>query len=241
MRIGGRPEPGPPPGDLAAALAQRAGALGHRPAVTLHRPGSREEQGFASIAQWASKGAHLLTLDLLLEPGDRLLLAGPAGWMPAAVAAAAWWAGVVVVTDGPADVAVVHERASVTPEAATVLTIGDAVDGAPRSPGADEPWAVAVQTFPDQPPPPRARTDGPAVDLAGRVLTHGEAVGLAADLGAPGVLGIETDGSQVADWLLAVCARPLATGHATVVLRDGAGRDAASAEGVTSWTSPASA
>lgn len=236
MRIGGRPAAGPAPDDLAAALAARATALGHRPAVTQLRPGSREEQGFASLAQWASKGAHMLTLELLLEPGDRLLLAGPAGWMPAAVTAAAWWAGLVVVTEGPADVAVVHERSDATPDAESTFSIGDAIDGSPRSPGTSEPWAVAVQSFPDQPPPPRAAPDGPAIDLRGRLLTHERVVELATGLGGDGSLGIETDGRHPADWLVAVCARPLATGHATVVLRDGAERAAAEGEGVTAWT-----
>lgn len=232
MRIAGRPDDAPRPADLAAGLATRSASLGHRPAVTLHRPGSREEQGFASLAQWAAKGAHLLGLDLLLEPGDRLLVAGPAGWMPAAVAAAAWWAGLVVVDTGPADVAVVHERVDDVPDAETVFSVGDAIDGSPRTPGTLEPWAVAVQTFPDQPPPPRAAPDFPAVMLGGRTLTHAEVV---AEAGGDGPLGIETDGLGVADWLLAVCARPLVTGHPTVVVRDGAGRDAAAAEGVASW------
>lgn len=235
MRIGAIPEKGPPPGDLAAGLAERSARLGHRPAVTLHRPGSREEQGFASLAQWASKGAHLLGLDLLLEPGDRLLLAGPAGWMPAAVTAAAWWAGLTVVDDTPAEVAVVHERSEAVPDVRDVFSIGDQVDGSPRSPGEHEPWAVAVQAFPDQPPPPRAFADRPAVVLDGRVLTHEQAVAEAAALGDDGPLGAETDGRTVADWLLAVCARPLATGQPTVVVRDGATRDDARAEGVTAW------
>lgn len=235
MRIGTAPGSGPAPEDLAAGLAERSGRLGHGPAVTLHRPGSREEQGFASLAQWASKGSHLLGLDLLLEPGDRLLLAGPAGWMPAAVTAAAWWAGLVVVDDGPADVAVVHERADVVPDAESVFAIGDAIDGSPRSPGVHEPWAVAVQTFPDQPPPPRAAPELPAVVLGGRALTHREAVAEAAGLGGQGPLGIETDALDLAGWLLAVCARPLVTGHPTVVVRDGADRHDAAAERVASW------
>lgn len=233
MRIGGTPDDAPPPADLAAGLADRSARLGHRPAVTLHRPGSREEQGFASLAQWAAKGAHLLGLDLLLEPGDRLLVAGPAGWMPAAVAAAAWWAGLVVVDVGPADVAVVHERVDGSPDAATVFSVGDAIDGSPRSPGTLEPWAVAVQAFPDQPPPARAAPGFPAAVLGGRAFTHSEAVAEVATGG--GALGIETDGLGVAEWLLPVCARPLVTGHATVVVRDGAGRDVATAEGVASW------
>lgn len=235
MRIAGPPDDAPAPGELAAGLAGRSSRLGHRPAVTLIRPGTREEQGFASLAQWAAKGAHLLGLDLLLEPGDRLLLAGPAGWMPAAVAAAAWWAGLVVVDGGPADVAVVHERVGVVPEAETVFSMGDAIDGSPRSPGVPEPWAIAVQAFPDQPPPPRAFADRPAVVLGGRVLTHAEAVAEAARTGGQGPLGVQTDDLGPADWLLPVCARPLVTGHPTVVVRDGAGRDDARAEGVASW------
>lgn len=235
MRIGATPGAGAEPRDLAAALAERSARLGHRPAVTLLRPGSREEQGFASLAQWASKGSHMLGLDLLLEPGERLLLAGPAGWMPAAVAAAAWWAGLVVVDVEPAELAVVHERADVEVGTTSVFAIGDGIDGSPRSPTEVEPWAVAVQAFPDQPPPPRASADAPALSVGGRTLSHGEVVAEAAALGAEGPLGVETDELTLAEWLLAVCARPLATGHPTVVLRDGATRDDATAERVASW------
>lgn len=235
MRIGSLPGGDGPPDELAAGLATRSSSLGHRPAVTLLRPGTREEQGFASLAQWASKGSHLIGLDLLLEPGDRLLYAGPAGWMPAAVTAAAWWAGLTVVDAGPAEVAIVHERADVGADAETVFAIGDAVDGSPRSPATLEPWSVAVQSFPDQPPPPRAAPDRPAVVLGGRTLTHGEVVATATALGDNGPLGVEADGLTVADWLLAVCARPLVTGQPTVVVRDGASRDDAAPERVTSW------
>lgn len=233
MRIARLPANEPVPDDLPGALRARAGSLGHRPAVTVLGTGRREEQGFASLAQWAAKGAHLLQLDLLLEPGDRLALHGPPGWLPAAVAHAAWWAG-LTVTDGPAAVAVAHVDHLDHVAAEEVLVWGDLVDGTPEEDHGHEPWAVAVQAFPDQPPPARATTDGIAVDLGGESRSHADVVASHRD--AEGTLGIEALAvGGLADWLEAVAARPAVTGRPTLLLLDGLARDAAAGERVGRW------
>lgn len=231
-----------PPHDLAAALRRAADAWGHRPAITVLRRDRREEQGFASLAQWAAKGAHLLTLDLLVEPGDRLALVGPPGWMPAAVSLAAWWAGAVVVPAGPAAVAVVHEQAPVPDGVAEVLRWGDAVDGTPVTDGMDEPWAIAVQAFPDAPPPSRASAALPALGTTRALLDHAGVLAAAtAGTAADGVAGfVVRPDLDPAAWLPTVAVRPLVTGRPTVVL-DGVGPGAADAERVTTWSAPTSA
>lgn len=234
MQIGRLPARSEVPDDLPGALTARATALGHRPAVTVRHPGRREEQGFAGLAQWAAKGAHLLTLDLLLEPGDRVAIVGPPGWVPVAVAYAAWWAG-LVVTDGPADVAVAHVDAAEGVTADDVLVWGDAVDGTPEHDVGPEPWAIAVQAFPDQPPAPRGTATGEALVVDDRVLSGAEVLAAAGRLGGGGALGVDAAGVQgLGDWLVAVAARPLATGHPTVVL-DGVERSEVTDEGVGSW------
>lgn len=233
MRLGGRATSLPPSTDVATALRVAAEQLGHRPALTVVRPDGREEQGFASLAQWAAKGAHLLELDQLLEPGMRVAVTGPPGWMPAAVALAAWWAGLVVVVDGPADTAVVHETAT-APDANEVLWTGDAPDGSPIGDVPGEAYAVAVQAFPDQPPPPRAAPDQPALLAGGRSWTQTELLDTALSLAEPdATLGLETlDRPEL--WLPAVAVRPLVTGRPTVVLRD-VDHERAAGEGVTAW------
>jgi len=233
VRIGAPPAPLPRPDHLAQALSQAAGRLGHRPAVTVLHADSREEQGFASLAQWAAKGAHLLQLDLLLEPGDAVALVGPPGWLPVAVAQACWWVG-VAVTDGPASVAVVHESYQ-PPDTDDVLWFGDAVDGSPVGEPPGEPWAVAVQSFPDQPPMPRATWDALALVTSERTWTHADLLDEALAWGDRGGLGIDIPGQVPLErWLAAAGVRPLLTGRPTVLLR-GATRDAAEADAVARW------
>ncbi len=229
------------PHDLATALRTAAEQLGARPAVTLLHERGREEQGVASLAQWAAKGAHLLELDLLLDPGDRIALAAPLSWTSAAVSLAAWWAGIEVELIGTAPddgadarrrLAVVHEHWPTEVAADEVLWLGDAIDGAPSG-SCGEPWVRAVQTFPDQPPPPRATGGSPALRAGERRLSQSDVLRLAAAQGE-GTLGVEPDVVDAADAHVAVCARPLVALRPTVILR-GRPREAADGERVTAW------
>lgn len=250
VQLSGRPRPRDPD-DLAAALRGAADAFGHRPALTVVRADRRDEQGFASLLRWAAKGAHLLELEALLAPGDVVRVTGPAGWPLATVCLAAWWAGVAVAVTGTgaggdppdddaatgASATVLHERAeAAAPHGDALLyTVGDAPDGAPAGDLDGEPWAAAVQAFPDQPPPPRAGAGAVAVAAPGR-RTHAELLDDARRWGAEATLGIRADAAATR-WLPALV-RPLVTGRATVVL-DGADRDAAAGEGVGVWADDA--
>ena len=232
VQLGPPPGSRPTPADLPAAVRDAASELGHRPAITVLRRGRRDEQGMASLAQWAAKGAHLLEADLLLEPGDRLALRSPAGWPLAAVALAAWWAGIVVTLDGDAEVAVVHEGHEPPPGAEDVLWTGEAVDGSPTGPVDGEPWAQAVQAFPDHPPTPRGHGRSAALEHDGRVTTQQELIARVAD--EQGVLGIDAATVAAVEGLVAVAVRPFVTGRATVVLT-GADREDAAGERVAVW------
>lgn len=222
----------PEPGDLAEALRNAADRLGHRPALTVVRPDRRDEQGFASLARWASKGAHLLQLEALLDPGDRVRLHSPADWPAVAVCLAAWWIGVEVSMDADARVAVVHHSLHAPDDADEVYALGDGVDGSPDGPTDHEPWSVAVQTFPDQPPEPRAAPDRPAASAGNGSWTQAELLRAAAGWETDGPLGVQRD-EPAAGWLPAVV-RPFVTGHPTVILA-GAEHTAADAEGVAVW------
>lgn len=238
MQLAPPSRPGSPPDDVARAIRVAVDLLGQRPAITVLHADRREEQGVASLAQWAAKGAHLLALDLLLEPGDRLHLDTPPSWQGAAVCLAAWWAGIEVTLDGDAPVAVVHERREAPAAADEVLWLGDALDGSPLGAVRSEAWAHAVQTFPDQPPEPAASAASPA--LRGGDLRYDQAhlLRAAAALGE-GSAGLEvgdderTPERRVAD-LVAIAARPFVLHRPTVVLR-GTDRGAATAERVATW------
>ena len=234
MQLAPPPSGRPTPTDVPGALEAAAEVLGHRPAITLLRAEGREEQGVASLRQWAAKGAHLLEADLLLEPGDRVALRAPVGWGAAAVALAAWWAGLVVTLDGDAEVAVVHEERTAPPDAEDVLWLGDAIDGSPLAAVDGEAWAEAVQAFPDQPPPPRGGADHVALEADGGTWTQGELLARVEAEGTEGTLGIEAATIDPVAGLLAVALRPLVASRPTVVLA-GADRAAADGERVAVW------
>lgn len=233
MQLSPLAAPGPVPTDVARAVTGALEARGPGPAVTVRRPDRREEQGVASLAQWAAKGAHLLEAELVLSRGDRIHLDVAPGWPLAAVCLAAWWAGVAVdLTPAAADVAVVHEDRP-RPEAADVLRTGDGVDGGPVAAGGGEAWAVAVQSWPDAPPPPQAAPGATALIASDRRWTQAELLADAAAIGA-GRLGVDAADLDPVTAVLAVAARPVATPHATVLL---VGTDRAGAEGerVRTW------
>ena len=242
MQLAPPASPDPSIRDAATAIRDALRVIGQGPAVTVLLPSGRQEQGMASLAQWAAKGAHLIEADLLLQPGDRLALDAPLSWSSAAVCLAAWWAGVAVVLAGDdaeddlnsVDVAVIHEdRLGDRRVRGEVLVLGDAIDGAPQGDASAEPWVRAVQAFPDHPPVPQAGPDLPALIAAGRTWTHAELLDAARSLPA-GTLGV--DAGTIEPWLglVAAAVHPLVSGRPTVVLRD-VDRDAATGDRVTSW------
>lgn len=232
MQLSEAPDALPEPDDLARALRDAADRLGHRPAVTVVRPDRRDEQGFTSLARWAAKGAHLLQLEALLDPGDRLRLHSPADWPALAVCLAAWWVGVEITTDGDAGVAVVHSSLHPPGDADDVYAVGDAVDGSPDPPATHEAWSVAVQAFPDQPPETPAGPDVAAAEAGDETWTHRELLVAATRWDADGPLGLQRD-EPPSVWLPAVV-RPLVTGYPTVILA-GAEHGTADREGVAIW------
>lgn len=226
----------PVPSDLAQAVRTAADELGHRPLVTVLSERGREEQSAVSLAQWAAKGAHLLELELLVEPGDTIALSAPPSWPSVAVCLAAWWSGVCVDLDGAADVAVLHESVPAR-EDAEVLWLGDAVDGSPVGEVMGEPWVRAVQTFPDQPPPARAAADLPALRSGDRTWTQRELLQEAAGVAggpATGTVGFEAWQVDGVGALIALAVRPLVAHRPTVVLH-GVDRLTAAGEKIKAW------
>lgn len=232
----------PPPGslgdaqDLAGALSAVSRAIGHRPLLTVLHTDHREEQSATSLAQWAAKGAHLLALDLLLEPGDRLGLQAPLGWPAVTVLLAAWWSGIEVTLDADATdiaAAVVHEDHQ-PPSATEILWLGDGIDGGPADPTRDA-WTRACHAFPDAPPAPSARGEATALEVAGRREDQTSLLTLARAMDTRGTLGIDlTDRVVDVEVVVAAAVRPLLAGVPTLLLR-GADRTAATGERVACW------
>lgn len=207
---------------LADGLRLAASGRGHQPAITVLGAGPngdrRDEQSFASLAQWTAKGAHLLEVDAMVEPGDRIAVLAPPGWLTAAVQLAAWWVGGVVTDDvGDAVVAIVHEdRADEVGELPDLVwSIGDALDGSAAAPTPWPSWAIEVQAFPDQPPMPRATAGGTALVTTGTTLTQAGLLDAARSLPARR-LGV-APGASFADAATCLAARVAGTGDPVVV------------------------
>jgi hypothetical protein len=244
MQLGAPAGPGPVPDHVGVAVRNGAARLGHRPAITQLLPSGRQEQSGASLAQWAAKGAHFLEVDLGLGPGDRLHLAAPLGWGTAAVALAAWWAG-IALTSTPDDSAftVAHtDRAEAVPPRREVFWLGDGIDGAPSAAGRpdatpidpSEAWVRAVQPFPDQPPPSHATGTAIALVDGERTTTQGRLLELATSLGGEVTLGLDGPCQDLATDLALLCLRPLWCSRPTVVVRD-LPRSAADGDRVGRW------
>ncbi len=263
MRIGGVGDRPSSSSDLATALSAAVAHLGQRPAVTAHVAAGRHEQGFLSLAGWASKGANLLRDEFGLTAGDRLGLASPPGWPLAAVALSAWWLGITIVPASAPGLSLTVRHVAVPGDVAgqhgvvrsgDVLWIGDALDGTgvPPVPG-EECWTDAVIPHPDRAPPPQRDGTSIAIDLSWTVdpnVTGVDAVSTqlqslaAASTNHDGVLGILRYGDEdlltrpdAVARLVALVVRPLVTGAASVVAfaQDEALDAISSAERVVRW------
>jgi uncharacterized protein (TIGR03089 family) len=79
-----------------------------RPLVTFYddATGERTELSVSTWANWVAKVSSLLTDELDVEHGSRLLVDLPAHWLGTVVLGAAWSSGIEVVWDGAADAVV---------------------------------------------------------------------------------------------------------------------------------------
>lgn len=219
--------------DVPAAVRMAAQQAGHRPALTLLAPEGRQEQSFTSVAQWASKTAHWIELELLLEPGDRLGLVGPPGWVPAVAALGAWWSGLtVVVGDDAAGADVVLAHGHAVPEVQGDLVVwGWGFDGAPTQDGPADAFTQVAQPFPDDPPQPRGTDSSPALDDGTDVATQAALLDTLRDAPAETV-GVP---AEAGGWLATTAVRPLLTARPTVLLAPGVDRSAADGDRVATW------
>jgi uncharacterized protein (TIGR03089 family) len=216
---------------LADAVKQ-ATAYGHRPAVTAIGPHGRYEQSYVSLAQWAAKGAHLLTADLLLEPGDRLAICSRVSWHTSAILLAAWWVGLEVSLDPHgAAVVILSEKPDVRDPNAQLFSVGDTIDGAPHEPFGVPAWTHEVRMFPDTPPPATCTAEMIALSDHHRRLSHRDVL---ARHDNDRVIGCDVSDTVTLDTLCDIAARPMARGQRTIIL-DGVPRTAADAERVDVW------
>lgn len=218
--------------DTLADAIRHAQQFGHRPAVTALTPDGRYEQSFASLFQWAAKGAHLLSSDLMLEPGARLAIASPVSWHTTAIVLGAWWVGVDVTTvTTDADVTIVGDETGDLTGTAATFCVGGGIDGAPFSVGTVPAWTHEVRMFPDSPPPARATNTTVALSDADVTLTHADVL---AHTDTDNVVGVDVTGGVTREILRLVAARPVQTGHRTVII-DRVAREAAAGERVDVW------
>jgi hypothetical protein len=231
MRLGSGPGRPPQAEHIAGAVLAATQQLGHRPALTVRSGDDRQEQGFASLAGWIAKGSHLLRDEYGLGPGAELGLVSPACWPAAAVALAAWWAGITVVLDpspgapgpGTPGLVVAHTALAGTAHSPgpdrEVLWFGDAVDGTGDLLPSGEFWTEAVLPFPDRAPRPDSAPHRTA--LRSGDLERTEIELLEAMQAQDGVLGLRRDDTTTrldGHTLSLLALRPFITGAATVIV-----------------------
>ena len=87
--------------ELLTTLARHGGS---RPLVTAYddATGERTELSVATYANWVAKTANLLVDELMLDPGDTVLLDLPPHWLGTVFVGGAWTAGLAVAPAGAA-------------------------------------------------------------------------------------------------------------------------------------------
>lgn len=118
-------------GVTAAVLGPLLGGDPHAPRLVVHTELGRTELSTASLANWSSKVAGLMTDELGLPAGERVLVRLGAGWQTAPILFGCWWAGLVVCDSGPAEVAFVADGEDA--DADEVFVVSGHPLGAPSS------------------------------------------------------------------------------------------------------------
>lgn len=230
------------PTDVAGVLAGLAREPG-RPRVTWYGgDGERVELSGAVLTNWVVKTTNLLTEELDVAPGARVLLDLPPHWRALTWALGTWRAGACVVpaaADGsPADGAAVDVVVTVRPDAHTGTVVAVTLAALARAwpgplPAGALDAASAVMTYPDALGwVPAADPAAPAV--AAPTVAHADLLAAAAGR-ADGLAGarVLVDASHVGDATdLALAALGLWALDGSVVLVDGAHRDAAALDRV---------
>lgn len=212
---------------IHAELTRQAARLGHRPAVVFRDAGSgeRTELSWATLHNWVSKTANLLSDSFDVGLGSEVHLSGPLHWMVPVVALGTWATGAAVRLDPGGEVVIGHESDGVDVD----LLIGAGMGGRPTVADAGDALTVTdvlgqPDDFVDDP------GDEGAWAVGGRSQATLLAEGLSADVGRILLVGDRT--TEDAVFLLA---HALPAGVSVVLARgyDEAGlRGVASEEGV---------
>jgi uncharacterized protein (TIGR03089 family) len=219
-----------PDGLFAAVLA----AQPDRPLVTWYDEtpgrGVRVELSARSLATWAAKTAGLVTDELGLGPGDRVVLTPVDHWLVPGLLAGLWNAGVEVVTDPvAAGAAIVPRDGGATPDADEVFTLDPtsplqlgAPDDAPGAPAGSRDLPTALRPHPDRPGPGRGTPESPALDGRSGAEVVAAAHDRAAALGlADGARLLWTEGLSGTGVVDAVLAPWTVRGSLVLVTADG--------------------
>lgn len=167
---------------MSSTLASLAPAS-PQPLITFYdlATGERVELSGITLGNWVAKATNYLTEELEVEAGARLRLGLPAHWLRPVWALAAWTAG-AVVTDRPADIAVVGPDLDADEPirlAASLRPLGARFADRPEG------FTDIAEVVPPQ-PDLLLTIDSPgpedlAIDLDGVERSHAEALTVAAD------------------------------------------------------------
>lgn len=167
------------PHSLGALLAEQVRRQGHQPLLTFYgeATGERTELSYATFDNWASKTANLLAEECDAAPGAHVALGVTAHWTGAAITAAAWKLGAVVVPAHDPDAlirVVAEDDPDVTAGAAHLVVVGAGMGGRVTGDVAGLPYGDEVLAFGDDYDDPGVTLDDPALTAGGHTWSQAE-------------------------------------------------------------------
>ena len=167
------------PHSLGALLADQVRRQGHQPLLTFYgeATGERTELSYATFDNWASKTANLLAEECDAAPGTHVALGVTGHWTGAAIVAAAWKLGAVIVAgdEQNAHIRVVAENDTDSPGGeAHLVVVGAGMGGRVTGDVAGLPYGDEVLAFADDYDDPGVTLDVPALTAGGHTWTQAE-------------------------------------------------------------------
>jgi uncharacterized protein (TIGR03089 family) len=166
------------PHSLGALLLDQVRHRGHQPLLTFYgdATGERTELSYATFDNWASKTANLLAEECDAGPSTRVALAVTSHWTGAAIVAATWKLGAIIVPAGAeAEVRVVHEEGlAADAGGGALVVVGAGMGGRVTGDVAGLAYGDEVLAFGDDYDDPGVTLDDPALVADAKTWSQAE-------------------------------------------------------------------
>ena len=207
------------PHSLGTLLLDQVRRQGHQPLLTFYGAGTgeRTELSYATFDNWVSKTANLLAEECDAGVGTRVALAVADHWTGAAVVAATWKLGALIVAaDAQADVQVVAEGDAPSDGGGSVVVVGAGMGGRVTGDADGLAYGDEVLAFGDDYDDPGVSLDDPALIAGGHTWSQAELLRKAWDALAPDDRLLSTAGLDTAEGIAVGLLAPI-TAAASVI------------------------